>query len=73
MKIKVMLDRMEEDKAVFITEEKQQIIVPKNLLNDEFEPGRFFTLEIGFDSGKTDEQTKLAKKMLNEIIADNSA
>jgi hypothetical protein len=42
-------------------------------LNDEFEPGRFFTLEIGFDSGKTDEQTKLAKKMLNEIIADNSA
>ena len=73
MEKQVVFDRIEEEKAVFITADKQEIIIPKDFLSEEIKPGQMVWLQINTDQTATNNQKDLAKQMLNEIISDNSS
>jgi len=69
MKIEVVLDRFEEDKAVLITKEGKEIIMPKQLLGSEINPKESLWLQLSADAAATEKNADLAKNMLNEIIS----
>lgn len=73
MEIELVLDRMEEDKAVFISKDKQEIIIPANLIDKSIEPGQTVWLEFSVDQNISEEKEDIAKKMLNEIISNQSS
>jgi len=68
MEIEIIIDRFEGDKAVLNTTDNQTIIWPKNKLpNDVKESGvLFFNIQI--DKNKEEQNKKLAKTILNEIL-----
>jgi len=73
MKTQIVVDRLEEERAVFITPEKKEIIIPKSLINFKLKEGQIFWLHLTADEEQTKEKELLAKKVLNEIISSNSS
>ncbi len=69
MKIEVVLDRFEEDKAVLITKEGKEIIMPRQLIEVDIKPKESLWLQLSVDAETTERNADLAKKMLNEIIS----
>lgn len=66
-KIKVVLDRIEENYGILITQEKKEIQVPVEYLPSKKE-GKGFSIEVktGEEAKASDEE--LARAILNEIL-----
>lgn len=68
MNIKLTIDRFEKNFAVLKAEDGQNINWPKNKLQDGVREGNVLTFLIISQQEKTDDQKKLAKNVLNEIL-----
>ncbi len=68
-KIKVVLDRIEEDYGILITQEKKEIQVPVDLLPSKKE-GDSFSVEVKSEEEAKASDEKLARTILNEILKD---
>jgi hypothetical protein len=68
MEIKLTLDRFEGEEAVFISEDKKTIIWPKNKLPGSAKEGSAITFYLMNNIEKTEDDKKLAKNILNEIL-----
>jgi len=66
--ISATIDRFEEKKAVLITEDKQTILWDIKNLPEDAEVGSVVRLLITTSKTQSEEQEKIAKKMLNQII-----
>ena len=64
----LVIDRFEEDKAILKTEDNQTIIWPKAKLPAGLKEGAALTVAMVNDKIKSEEDQKLAKDILNEII-----
>ncbi|HUT22547.1 MAG TPA: DUF3006 family protein [Candidatus Bipolaricaulota bacterium] len=71
MKVKIYLDRIEEGKAVFLTDTKKQLIIDSDLFEEKLKEGQVFWLDFSVDEKEAEDKSELAKKILNEIISDN--
>ena len=68
MKIKLTIDRFEDDTAVLITEDKKVINWPKDKLPTPATEGSVISFYLTDDIEKTKDDKKLAKNILNEIL-----
>ena len=68
MRIKVIVDRFENDKAVLIAKDKNQIIWPKNKLPENTGEGTVLNIDISDNKENTEKNQALAKEILNEIL-----
>lgn len=68
MNIKLTIDRFEEDKAVLIADNGEQIIWPKNKLPEGIREGAVLVYDIRTDAEAEEEKRKTAKDLLNEIL-----
>ena len=68
MNIKATVDRFENEKAVLITKDKNEIIWPKNKLPEETSEGMVLNINISNDKKNTEKNKELAKEILNEIL-----
>ncbi|MBA3047052.1 DUF3006 domain-containing protein [Patescibacteria group bacterium] len=68
MNIKITIDRFENDKAVFKTEEGISIIWPKNNLPEQAREGMVLNFNITDNLQAEKEKKQLAKDILNEIL-----
>jgi hypothetical protein len=68
MIIKAVIDRFEGEKAVLISTQKAEIILPKNLLPENSKEGGSLKLEIHDDKLSEEKNRELAKEILNEIL-----
>lgn len=68
MIVKLTLDRFEEDKAVLIADEGEQIIWPKNKLPENIHEGAVLNFDIKTDAEAEEAKRKTAKDLLNEIL-----
>ena len=68
MEIKIIVDRFEEDKAILKTEDNQTIIWPKNKLPHNIKEGGFLFFDIQENKNQEEQNKKLAKTILNEIL-----
>lgn len=66
--IKGTIDRFEQEKAVIIIDNNQQIIWPKNKLPMDCLAGDSITLTIKTDEKASTENEKNAKQILNDIL-----
>lgn len=71
MKVKVTIERIEEGVAVLKTENDQIINWPKNKLPENARPGMSLDFFIG-ENGKGEDDKKLAKEILNELLGDSA-
>jgi len=62
------IDRFEEDQAVIILDDGQQLLWPKSKLTDDTLAGQAINLYLSEDDLGTNEKNKLAKDVLNEIL-----
>ncbi|MFZ5364708.1 MAG: hypothetical protein ACOZBH_00730 [Patescibacteria group bacterium] len=70
MKITVILDRIEEQRAVFISPDKKEIIIPTTLFDGEnIRPGDSVVLALSPEGDVAAENKALAKRLLNEILS----
>jgi len=68
MKIKLILDRFEGEKAVLKTEDKQSIVWPKNSLPEASYEGMVLIFNICDAKDEVLIREKQAKDILNEIL-----
>jgi hypothetical protein len=68
MNTDLIIDRFEEDLAVLLTNDKQIINWPKNLLPPDAKEGSVINFSLLLDGKKTDDKKDLAKQILNEIL-----
>ena len=68
MKIKLTIDRFEEDKAVLKTDNNQTIVWPKNKLPENVKEGSVLAFKILTDEDSEKNQRNQAKDILNEIL-----
>ncbi|MCK5510962.1 DUF3006 domain-containing protein [Candidatus Parcubacteria bacterium] len=68
MNIKATVDRFENEKAVLITKDKNEIIWPKSKLPEETTEGMVLNINISNDKKNTEKNKELAKEILNEIL-----
>jgi hypothetical protein len=66
--ITATLDRFEEKKAVFVTDDGQTIIWDIKNLPEDIQAGSVVRLVLSTSKTLEEEREKTAKKMLNEII-----
>lgn len=62
------IDRFENDKAVIVLNDGQQLIWPKAKLADDITAGMSINLCLSEDESGTKENKQLAKDVLNEIL-----
>ena len=67
-KLKCTVDRFEDHKAVLVLEDKQKLIINKDLLPEDCKEGDVVYLNISKDQAETSDQQKLAKNILKEIL-----
>ncbi len=67
-----VVDRFEEEKAVIILKDHQTVYWPKDKLPDDVKEGDAVWLRLAHDKDLTKEREKLAKKILEEILNNNS-
>ncbi|NTU98451.1 hypothetical protein HGA64_00370 [Candidatus Falkowbacteria bacterium] len=63
------LDRIEEDRAIFLTEKHQLVILPTELLPAEILPGQTLAVTIGPNSAPQINSEQAAKDVLNELLS----
>jgi len=68
MKLKLTIDRFEEDKAVLKTDDGFSIIWPKNKLPEDSHEGMVLIFNITDDAETEKNNKQLAKDILNEIL-----
>lgn len=68
MKLKIFVDRTENDKVVLKTEDDQTIFWPKNKMPAETKEGSVLIIEINNQVNAEKEQKKLAKEILSELL-----
>lgn len=62
------LDRFEDDKAVLILSDKQQLIISRQDLDPDLKPGDVLKISFRRDSAQTVKQEKSARKILNRLL-----
>ncbi|OGF27696.1 hypothetical protein A2303_00520 [Candidatus Falkowbacteria bacterium RIFOXYB2_FULL_47_14] len=68
MRLNLIIDRFEGDKVVFKTENNATIVWPKDALPENIHEGMVLTFTINNSNGKEDNDKRLAKDILNEIL-----
>ena len=68
MVIELKIDRFEEEKAVLKTDENETILWPKSKLPREIKEGSLLAFSIKSDSESTNENSQIAKDILNELL-----
>lgn len=68
VKLKLFIDRFEDDKAVLITEDNKEFIIEKIYLDKDWQEGDWLILKIIKDENKTKAEKKQVSKLLNKII-----
>lgn len=68
MVIELKIDRFEEEKAVLKTDENDTIIWPKSKLPRDIKEGSLLAFSIKSDSEGTNENSQIAKDILNELL-----
>lgn len=68
MKIKLTIDRFENDKAILKTEDRSTIIWPKDQLPENIHEGMVLVFNITNDAKDEKDKKELAKDILNEIL-----
>ncbi|MEK7159386.1 MAG: DUF3006 family protein [Patescibacteria group bacterium] len=63
-----IIDRFENDKAVIILNDGQQLIWPKSKLTDDTTAGQAVSLYLSEDESGAENKKQLAKDVLNEIL-----
>ena len=66
MNIKVILDRIEDEKAVLITELGEEIIINKSLLPSNYKESKVYYISI--KENPLEKNNTQAKEILNEIL-----
>ena len=67
-KFEFSLDRLEGDKAVLLTEDDEELIIPAKYLPKEAKEGEVLILTISTNEAETERKEKQAKEILNEIL-----
>jgi len=68
MNTKATIDRFEEDKAILILKTREVVIWPKNRLPENSAEGKVISISIEDDRISTENNSKKAKELLNEIL-----
>ncbi len=68
MEVKGTIDRFEGDVAVIITNDRSQIIWPKNKLDANFKEGDAILFNISNSQEQKEQKNNKAKDILNEIL-----
>lgn len=72
MRIKAVVDRLEEGKAVLLLgEEEVQIVWPCNFLPADVREGDIFDVAVTFDPQATQEARAAGEALLKEVLAEN--
>jgi hypothetical protein len=71
MKLKLTIDRFEEDKAILKSDNKATIEWPKAALPEKANEGTILIFDILTDEETTENKRKQAKDILNEILRVN--
>ena len=66
--IKTVVDRIEEDKAVLITDDNVELIFKKKMLPSTAEVGEAIILTIETEAAETKRREEKAKEILNELL-----
>jgi hypothetical protein len=66
------LDRFENDKAVLILPDGQTLLVNRNNLDADLEPGAVIYINFSVSPKETAQKEKLAKNLLKKIFKQNS-
>lgn len=61
-------DRIEGDRAVLISDDKIELILPKKMLPTDAKEGSVLSISISTDELETKKREKTAKELLNEIL-----
>jgi len=67
-KLKAVIDRFEDNKAVLVLEDGQKLIINKELLSADSKESDVVYLGFSKDEQETIKQQKLAKNILQEIL-----
>ena len=67
-KIRLTLDRIEEENAVLFDEENAKISLPRHFLPKDLREGSALVLTVATDEADTASREKKAKEILNEIL-----
>ena len=68
MKLKITIDRIENDKAILKTDDNDTITWPKDKLPKNTQEGDIFFFDIKNNIDETLNKKELAKDILNEIL-----
>ncbi len=65
---KLTLDRLEDDRAILVTDDHRIVTLPASFISPESKPGQtiYCELKTSLTDGQTDEH--LAKAVLNELL-----
>ena len=71
--MKAVIDRFEEDKAVLLVGEDEdvKVVFPKEYLPEEAEEGDYLSVDISIDMEATEAARAEAEALLNELKGDN--
>lgn len=68
----VTLDRFEDDKAVLILPDGQNLVISRRLLDSKIKAGNVLALNFSGDASQTSQKENIAKKLLTQIFKKNS-
>lgn len=71
--MKAVIDRFEEDKAVLLAGENEDIkvVLPKEFIPEEAEEGDYLAIDIAIDKEATDAARAEAEALLKELQGEN--
>lgn len=65
---RLILDRTEDDRAIFLTEDHQIVTLPTSLLPNDSKPGQTIYCELKTSITDVQPDEHLAKAVLNELL-----
>ena len=71
MKIQAVIDRFEGSKAVLITEDDSEVILPQQILPTDAKQGDCLQIEITVDEEATNQSRQTAQNLLQRILEQN--
>lgn len=66
--IKFIIDRIEGNKAVLISEAEEELVIEKKWLPKGIKDGNALIVQVSEEKAYTEEKQKKAKDLLNEIL-----
>ena len=70
--ISAVIDRFEEDKVVlFVGEDEQKVVFPKNLLDENLKEGDYLSIDIKYDEVATKKAVAEIEDLLKSLKNDN--